>query len=208
MTERLILASTSRYRAALLSRLGLPFEAESPGVEEQALGGEPPRDRAVRLARAKARAVAGRHPNAWVLGSDQLAVRGREVLGKPGEVSRCEEQLLSSSGQPVVFLTAACLFRAADGRCLEHVDTTLVQFRTLSRGEVRRYVEIERPLDCAGGFKCEGLGIALFESIDSRDPTALIGLPMIWVADALRRAGLDPLGVAPWDGEVGNDAVD
>jgi len=194
MTQRLILASTSRYRADLLSRLGIPFKAESPGVDEQAHDGEPPRARAVRLARAKADAVAARHPGAWVLGSDQLAVRGTEVLGKPGNPACCEEQLLSSSGQPVVFLTAACLLRASDGQCMEHVDTTLVQFRTLSRAEVRRYVGLERPLDCAGGFKCEGLGIALFESIDSRDPTALVGLPMIWVADALRRAGMDPLG--------------
>ena len=194
MTQRLILASTSRYRAALLTRLGIPFETAAPGVDERARDGEPPRDRAVRLARAKAFAVAARHPEAWVLGSDQLAVRGTEVLGKPGDHASCEEQLLSSSGQPVVFLTAACLLRATDDRCLEHVDTTLVQFRTLSRGEVRRYVEIEHPLDCAGGFKCEGLGIALFESIDSRDPTALIGLPLIWVAGALRQAGLDPLG--------------
>lgn len=194
MTPRLILASTSRYRAALLARLGIPFDALPPGVDEQARDGEPPRDLAIRLARAKARAVADRHPDAWVLGSDQLAVRGTEVLGKPGDPARCEEQLLTSSGQPVVFLTAACLFSASDGRCLEHVDSTLVQFRTLSRPEVHRYVEIERPLDCAGGFKCEGLGIALFESIDSRDPTALIGLPLIWVADALRQVGMDPLG--------------
>jgi septum formation protein len=208
MTQRLILASTSRYRAALLSRLGVPFETGSPGVDEQGRGDESPRDRAVRLARAKAHAVAGRHPDAWVLGSDQLAVRGTEVLGKPGNAACCEEQLLSSSGQPVVFLTAACLLRASDGRCLEHVDTTLVQFRTLTRAEVRRYVEIERPLDCAGGFKCEGLGIALFESIDSRDPTALIGLPMIWVADALRRVGLDPLGVATAAGGLEDEAID
>lgn len=194
MTQRLILASTSRYRAALLSRLGIPFETEPPGVDEHAHEDEPPRDRAVRLARAKALAVAARHPEDWVLGSDQLAVRGTEVLGKPGDPAACEEQLLSSSGKPVVFLTAACLVRASDSRCLEHVDTTLVQFRTLSRAEVRRYIEIEHPLDCAGGFKCEGLGIALFESIDSRDPTALIGLPMIWVADVLRRTGMDPLG--------------
>jgi len=194
MAQPLILASTSRYRAALLSRLGIPFVTESPGVDEQAQDGEPPRARAIRLARSKAQAVAARHPEAWVLGSDQLAVRGTEVLGKPGDPACCEEQLLSSSGQPVVFLTAACLLRASDGRCLDHVDTTLVQFRTLSRAEVRRYVEIEQPLDCAGGFKCEGLGIALFESIDSRDPTALIGLPLIWVAEALRRTGMDPLG--------------
>jgi septum formation protein len=194
MTQRLILASTSPYRAALLTRLGLPFDAESPGVDENPLGNEAPRERAARLARAKAEAVAARYPQAWVLGSDQLAVRGAEVLGKPFEAARCEEQLLSSSGKQVAFLTAACLFNAAGERRFEHVDTTLVRFRDLTRDEVRRYVELERPLDCAGGFKCEGLGIALFESIDSSDPTALIGLPLIWVAEALRRAGMDPLG--------------
>jgi len=194
MTQRLVLASTSPYRKELLSRLGVPFVAESPGVDETPLAGESAQERAVRLARAKAAAVAARHPEAWVLGSDQLAVRGREVLGKPLDARRCEEQLLSSSGRPVAFLTAACLLHGASGRRLEHVDTTVVRFRDLSREEVRRYVERERPLDCAGGFKCEGLGIALFESIDSRDPTALIGLPLIWVAGALRQAGLDPLG--------------
>lgn len=193
MTQRLILASTSPYRAALLTRLGLPFDTDSPGVDESPLAGETPEERAARLARAKAEAVAARHPHAWVLGSDQLAVRGEEVLGKPLDAARCEEQLLSSSGQQVRFLTAACLLMAEGGRCFEHVDTTLVRFRNLARDEVRRYVELERPLDCAGGFKCEGLGIALFESIDSHDPTALIGLPLIWVAEALRRAGMDPL---------------
>ena len=193
MTQRLILASTSPYRAALLTRLGLPFDTDSPGVDESPLAGETPQQWAARLARAKAGAVAARHPRAWVLGSDQLAVRGEEVLGKPLDAARCEEQLLSSSGQQVRFLTAACLLKAEGDRCFEHVDTTLVRFRDLQRDEIRRYVELESPLDCAGGFKCEGLGIALFESIDSHDPTALIGLPLMWVAEALRRAGMDPL---------------
>jgi septum formation protein len=194
MQERLILASTSRYRAQLLGRLGRSFDTEAPGIDEGPLPGENPRDQVMRLARAKAAAVAERHPQAWVLGSDQLASRDGEVLGKPLERERCEAQLLASSGRRVTFLTATCLLRATDGRRFEHLDTTLVQFRALSTDEVSRYVQREQPLDCAGGFKCEGLGIALFERIESVDPTALIGLPLIWVAQALREAGLDPLG--------------
>ena len=194
MQETLILASTSRYRAGLLSRLGRPFATEAPGIDEAPLAGECPRDQVLRLARAKAAAVAAHHPRAWVLGSDQLATRDGEVLGKPGDSDRCEAQLLASSGRRVDFLTAVCLLRGLDGRRLEHVDTTIVQFRALSPGEVSRYVQREQPLDCAGGFKCEGLGIALFERIESVDPTALIGLPLIWVAQALREVGLDPLG--------------
>jgi septum formation protein len=194
MNSPLILASTSRYRATLLGRLGLPFAAHAPGVDESPLPDEPPRARAIRLARAKAEAVASRHMGAWVLGSDQLAVRDGEILGKPLDAARCEAQLLASSGRQVAFLTAACLLRADAGPRLEHLDTTLVRFRALSPGEVHRYVAREQPLDCAGGFKCEGLGIALFERIESTDPTALVGLPLIWVAQALREVGMDPLG--------------
>lgn len=191
--SRLVLASTSRYRAELLGRLGLPFEREAPGVDESRRPGETPRELAIRLARAKAGAVAARHPGAWSLGSDQVAVLGDEVLGKPVTVERCIAQLMAASGREVVFLTAACLATADDPFLREHVDETRVRFRELTEREVRRYVEIEKPLDCAGGFKCEGLGIALFERIDSSDPTALIGLPLIWVAAALREAGLDAL---------------
>lgn len=194
MPVPLILASTSRYRAELLSRLGLPFMTEGPEVDETGQPGEGPVERAVRLARAKAEAVAARHPAAWAIGSDQVAVRGGQVLGKPGDAVRCQAQLLASSGHEVTFLTAVCLARADDGRRLEHLDTTRVQFRPLSPAEVRRYVELEQPFDCAGGFKCEGLGIALFERIESSDPTGLIGLPLIWVARALREVGMDPLG--------------
>jgi septum formation protein len=193
MQESLILASTSRYRAELLKRLGQPFASEAPGIEETPLPGEAPGELVARLAREKATAVASRHPDAWVLGSDQLASRDGEVLGKPLDRRRCEAQLMASSGRQVAFMTAVCLMRAADGHRLEHVDTTLVQFRALSPGEVARYVHREQPFDCAGGFKCEGLGIALFERIETVDPTALIGLPLIWVAQALREVGLDPL---------------
>jgi len=123
-------------------------------------------------------------------------LRDTDILGKPGEVEACVAQLLASSGRQVTFLTAACLVRARDSKRFEHVDTTRVFFRQLATGEVRRYVALEQPLDCAGGFKSEGLGIALFESIESEDPTALVGLPLIWVARALRQVGLDPLGVS------------
>ncbi len=193
MPSSLMLASTSRYRAALLERLGMPFTTEAPGVEETARAGEAPAARALRLAEAKAAAVAARHPGDWVLGSDQLAVRDGEVLGKPLDADRCRSQLLASSGRDVSFLTAACLLHADRGVRLAHLDNTLVRFRTLDPREVDRYVALEQPFDCAGGFKCEGLGIALFERIESVDPTALIGLPLIWVARALREAGLDPL---------------
>jgi len=193
MTVRLVLASTSRYRATLLGRLALPFEVAAPGVDESALRDEPPQALALRLARAKARAVADRNPGAWALGSDQVAVLDGVVLGKPLTVERCIAQLTIASGREVTFLTAACLTRSGDPRLLEHVDETRVCFRKLEAREIRRYVELERPLDCAGGFKCEGLGIALFERIENSDPTALIGLPLIWVAGALRAVGLDCL---------------
>jgi septum formation protein len=185
----LILASTSRYRRALLERLGLAFDCAAPQVDEQALPGEAPRDLALRLARAKADAVAAQHPGKIVIGADQIAVLGTQVLGKPGTEARCEEQLRHSSGREVVFLTAV---HVADGRGggESHVDRTIAIFRDLTNAEIERYVAAERPLDCAGGFKAEALGIALFERIESEDPTALTGLPLIWLSGALRRAGI------------------
>ena len=192
--SRLILASTSAYRRELLARLGLPFEAEAPGVDETRQPGEVPLALVQRLATAKAEAVAVRHPEAWVIGSDQLAFRGDEVLGKPGSPERCLAQLAASSGRPVTFLTAVCLLRHRDGARRTTVDTTVVQFRPNDPARLRRYIERERPFDCAGGFKSEGLGIALFERIESNDPTALIGLPLVWLAGALAEVGLDPLG--------------
>lgn len=193
MTTPLILASGSPYRKALLERLGLPFEVLVGGVDESARPGETPRELVTRLAGAKAAAVASLRDEACIIGSDQLAVCRDEVLGKPGSVERCIGQLLSCSGQVVEFLTAVAVIQPGSGATLLHMDSTRVHFRVLERREVERYVALERPLDCAGGFKCEGLGIALFESIRSEDPTALIGLPLIWLAGALRRAGLDPL---------------
>jgi septum formation protein len=187
---RLILASTSRYRRALLERLGIPFDSVPPEVDETRAAPESAADLTARLAREKAQAVAARFPHAIVIGSDQAAVRGDEILGKPLTAPRCTEQLRASSGRDVVFLTAVCVLDAAAGRRDEHVDHTTVRFRELGADEIARYVERDRPLDCAGGFKAESLGIALFERIESLDPTALTGLPLAWLAGALRRAGL------------------
>ncbi|MCE3285949.1 MAG: maf protein [Steroidobacteraceae bacterium] len=189
-SKGLILASTSRYRRALLGRLGLPFDCVAPQVEEARQPGESPVAMAARLARLKAEAVSRLHPAAVVIGSDQVALRGSDVLGKPGTVERCREQLQRSSGRDVVFLTAVHVVDGPAGRAEAHVDRTTVLFRELSADEIDRYIERDRPLDCAGGFKAESLGIALFEKIDSSDPTGLTGLPLAWVCGALRRAGL------------------
>jgi septum formation protein len=193
MTPRLLLASTSRYRALLLERLGLPFGVQAPDVDEAYLPREPPAARALRLARAKAEAVWRRQPDACVIGSDQVAVVGRRILDKPGDATRCREQLRAASGRRVAFHTAVAVAGPGDHGVQAHVDLTRVRFRTLTDREISRYVELERPFDCAGGFRSEGLGVALFASLDTHDPAALVGLPLIWLAGALRAAGLDPL---------------
>ncbi len=187
-SKGLILASTSRYRRALLQRLGVPFDCVAPDADETRLPGEPAAEMAARLARVKAEAVAARHPGAIVIGSDQVALRGTDVLGKPGSVERCREQLRASSGQEVVFLTAVHVIDGMAGRAESHVDRTVVKFRELSDAEIDRYIERDQPLDCAGGFKAESLGIALFDRIESIDPTGLTGLPLSWLCGALRRA--------------------
>jgi len=187
-SKGLILASTSRYRRDLLQRLGLPFECVAPDADETRLAGEPAAAMAVRLARVKAEAVAAKYPTAIVIGSDQVALRGTDVLGKPGTVERCREQLRASSGHEVVFLTAVHVIDGSAGRTESHVDRTVVKFRELSDAEIDRYIERDNPLDCAGGFKAESLGIALFDRIESIDPTGLTGLPLSWLCGALRRA--------------------
>jgi septum formation protein len=185
----LILASTSRYRRSLLERLGIPFVALPPQTPEDIIAGELPPDRAVRLAVAKAHAIASQRPAAVVIGSDQVAALGSRILDKPGDATRCRAQLTAASGSSARFHTACAVIAPRAGIRMVHIDTTTVFFRSLSVQEIERYVERERPFDCAGGFRAEGLGISLFESIESRDPTALIGLPLIWLACALRRAG-------------------
>ena len=185
---RLVLASTSPYRRELLARLRLPFDTVRPEVDEAPLAGEAPGPLAERLAAAKAEAVAATAGDAWVLGSDQAADLDGQPLGKSGGRAAAIEQLRAMSGRSVVFHTAVCLARSG-AASLAAVDRTRVRFRTLAGDEIERYVDAEQPFDCAGSFKCEGLGIVLFESIENRDPTALVGLPLIATAGLLRRAG-------------------
>ncbi len=188
----LVLASTSRYRQELLSRLVRGFAVASPETDESARPGESPPELAQRLAAAKARAVAAKHPGAVVIGSDQVAELDGRTLGKPGDHATASSQLAASSGREVMFHTAVHVV-AADGRDLPALDQTRVRFRLLGDDEIERYLQREQPYDCAGSFKCEGLGIALFDAIDNRDPTALVGLPLIATAQLLRQAGIDPL---------------
>ncbi len=189
--SRLVLASTSRYRRELLARLGVPFETHPPEVDETPAAGESPAELAARLARAKALAAAG--PGRVVIGSDQVASRAGRVLGKPGGHAAALEQLAGCSGRNVDFHTAAAVVDVDSGREWHWTDHTRVRFARRDRAALERYLELEQPYDCAGGFKAEGLGICLFELIESTDPTALIGLPLVFIARALTEAGLDPL---------------
>lgn len=192
LVPSLILASTSRYRGELLARLKLPFAAQAPRVAEDAVEGEAPGEMAARLALAKARSIVARH--ALVIGSDQVASLDGRILRKPGSAETAVAQLCACQGKTVAFHTGVAVLATDSGEALTHVDRTEVRFRRLDRAALEQYVRLESPLDCAGSFKSEGLGVALFERIESEDPTALIGLPLIFVADALRRLGADPLG--------------
>ncbi len=191
----IILASTSRYRHELLDRLRLPFAVVSPEVDETPRAGESPALLAMRLALAKAHAVAARHPDAVVIGSDQVADLDGEPIGKPGHHGRAVMQLRQMSGRTVVFQTAVavvCQNRSFEQAMLEPVR---VRFRPLSDSEIENYLRAEQPYDCAGSAKSEGLGIALLQAIESSDPTALIGLPLIKTCDLLRAAGVPLLGL-------------
>lgn len=183
----LILASGSRYRAALLERLGLPFERLPVDADERPLQGESPVDTAERLSALKAELAAAHRPGHWVLGCDQTAEHAGTLFGKPGTVAAARAQLQRFSGQAVRFHSALTLLAGA--RRLTAVDTTTVIFRSLEAEEIERYVAAEPALDCAGGFKVEGLGITLFERIESGDPTSLIGLPLIRLSTMLRALG-------------------
>lgn len=190
---RLILASTSRYRRELLERLRLPFDVLSPDVDETALPGEAPAALAQRLALAKAHAVAQRHPNAVVIGSDQVADLAGEAIGKPGTHERAVAQLRRMRGHSVVFQTAVAVVCAANGYTGSALVPVTVRFRPLADAEIEHYLRAEQPYDCAGSAKAETLGIALLDAIESDDPTALIGLPLIKTCALLREAGIDPL---------------
>ncbi|HNK05205.1 MAG TPA: Maf family nucleotide pyrophosphatase [Giesbergeria sp.] len=190
LVRTLVLGSTSRYRRELLQRLGLPFTVAAPDVDETPLQGEAPRALALRLALAKAHAVAAQHPDAVVIGSDQVADLRGQPLGKPGTHERASAQLQRMSGETVIFQTAVAVVCAATG--FEQVDLAPVEvrFRTLTGDEIERYLHAEQPYDCAGSAKSEGLGISLLDAILSDDPTALVGLPLIRTCRMLRAAGL------------------
>lgn len=186
---RIVLGSTSRYRAGLLRRIIDDFEQVAPDVDETPLPDEPPHSRAARLSEAKARAAATNLDDALVIGSDQVAALGDSVLRKPGSIEVAREQLRASSGKYVDFFTGLCVFDTRTGRARSALDHTRVVFRELTGAEIDRYLERERPLDCAGSFKSEAAGIILFDRIESTDPTALVGLPLIALAGLLREAG-------------------
>lgn len=189
---KLILASSSKYRRALLARLGLPFEVAVPDIDESASPEETPGQLVTRLAEAKARAILDAAPDAIVIGSDQVAVSDGAMLGKPGQRQRAIAQLQDLSGRRVQFLTSVCVI-GPEVEPLVEVEVSTVCFRRLTLGEITTYVDRERPFDCAGSFKSEGLGIALFESLEGEDPNALIGLPLLRLCRMLRAVGLDPL---------------
>lgn len=190
----LILGSTSRYRRELLERLRLPFECVAPQVDETPLADERPAALALRLALAKARAVAALSPDAVVIGSDQVADLDGQPVGKPGNHERAVQQLRAMSGRRIVFQTAVAVVQAKRGFEGSALVPVTVRFRVLSDGEIEHYLRTEQPYDCAGSAKSETLGIALLEAIESDDPTALVGLPLIRTCALLRQAGIDPLG--------------
>jgi septum formation protein len=192
-TCRLILASTSPYRRELLTRLTSKFDVIAPAVDETSREFEQPSDLSVRLAQLKAAAVAKLWPDAIVIGSDQVAALGTQILGKPGTTANAHQQLLACSGRTVHFFTSVCVLNLQNQFAETHTDTTTVNFRKLNPGEIDAYIKADNPLDCAGSFRAERLGVTLFDAVENRDPTAIIGLPLIWLAGSLRRAGFSPL---------------
>ncbi len=186
----LILASTSIYRKELLGRLGLPFSTATPDVDETPLADESPEQLVRRLAEAKASAVAPHHPDALIIGSDQVAVIDGEILGKPGDHARAVTQLRKVSGKRLEFLTGLCLLNSRSGNAHVEVVPYAVVFRPLSEQQIKSYLRLEQPYRCAGAFKSEGLGIVLCERFDGDDPTALIGLPLIRLTRLLEREGM------------------
>lgn len=187
----IVLASSSSYRAGLLRRIVPAFECVAAAVDEAPLDGEAPSATAIRLAAAKAETVAALHPGSLVIGSDQVAELDGRPLGKPGSLARARAQLAACSGREVLFHTAVCLADARQGCVLHHAcDLTRVAFRTLDDDAIGRYLAKDTPLDCAGSFKVESLGIALFERVDCTDPTALVGLPLVSLCRLLRAAGI------------------
>ncbi len=185
----ILLASSSPYRRGLLDRFLVEFEAVSPDIDESNTEGLGPAELARHLARAKAEAVSANSRNALIIGADQLAALDGRVLGKPGSHQKAVEQLLAASGKSVTFLTAVCMLDPVTRKRYEHTDETIVHFREFDRRLAEAYLRLDEPYDCAGSFKLEGAGFLLFESVKTDDPTALIGLPMIWISDRLLELG-------------------
>lgn len=190
MLPEIILASSSVYRRALLDRLHLQYSCDAPNIDETALAGELPQTLSRRLAEEKAQALANKYRHHWIIGSDQVAALGDRLLGKPGDLATATEQLSACAGNSVGFYTAVCLLDSSSGNRQVRIDTTTVNFRNLTATEIEDYLHIEQPFDCAGSFKVEGLGITLFEQVQSADPTALMGLPLIALSTMLRAWGL------------------
>lgn len=190
INREIVLASSSAYRKALLTRLGVDCATMAPDIDERPLPREAPAETASRLAQAKARRVSNVHPAAVIIGSDQVAVLGNMTLGKPGGHEAAAQQLRAMSGQSVIFHTALCVLDAASGAVQTANVPTVVRFRALDDAQIERYLRIDRPYDCAGSAKIEALGIALVENVESADPTALIGLPLIALVSMLRQAGV------------------
>ncbi len=192
MTQ-LVLASTSPFRREILQKLHISFESCSPEVDEQRFDGETPGALVARLAQAKAEAVAERFPDALIIGSDQVAVNGDEILGKPGTHEKAIEQLLASSGKEVTFFTGLALHNSSTGKTQVRVVPFHVHFRDLTRQQIENYLNVEKPYNCAGSFKSEGFGITLFSKLEGDDPNTLIGLPLIELVQMLESEGLYPI---------------
>lgn len=188
---KIILASGSSYRATLLNKLSLPFICQSPDIDESALASENVADQVKRLALAKASAIAQTTQDGYIIGSDQLAMCQQQVLGKPGNHQQAKVQLRQLSAQQVTFYTGLCLFNAANQRQQTIVETFEVFFKPLSEKHIQRYLSIEKPYDCAGSFKSEGLGIALFDKLQGRDPNTLVGLPLIALVELFTNWDID-----------------
>jgi septum formation protein len=190
---KIILASSSSYRQTILKKLHIPFTCASPNIDESSVLGESISEQVERLAKSKALAIATNKANinSYVIGSDQLASFNGQVLGKPGDFATAKQQLLMFGGQTVTFYTGLCLVHSAKNQLAQIVETFDVTFKNLTKDQISTYLRIEQPYDCAGSFKCEGLGIALFDSLDGRDPNTLIGLPLIALMDLFKTMSVD-----------------
>ena len=188
--QQLVLGSKSPFRRALLEKLGIPFDTDKPNIDEARQAGESPTDLVLRLAEAKAREVAGRHPAALIIGSDQVACVDGEILGKPGSRENAIAQLTAEAGKTVTFYTGLCLHNSANEQTQTGVEPFNVHFRNLMPGQIERYVDFEQPFNCAGSFKSEGFGITLFSALEGRDPNSLIGLPLILLVEMLAEQGI------------------